>query len=654
MPIRGKINVLNAKLLNVNFWFLLFAFISLGLAFNKIVLGIGFRVIPIVFILLGLITYLLNSRMSLYFFVFLLPIITAFPYFDPNGFPYNYMAVVLFYLSGIIIASIIKKEKIDFNYSWSIYYLFFLIIVWISSFFVFLKWSNITFSSLAFFKDTLVEPGGTRISFASIFPILTLLLFSVSPYIVVLLKKNRILEKKLFVFLLPGYCISVLISLYQMFVDPYFLKMKMKTWVNEADQFSGGFSDFNSLGFFSGIMFLSFVIFLINYLNKNGNKSNSFKKTSFYITGIIFSITGIFVSGSRTAFIFIISSMFLFFFSRQVNKRLKLIALIVFIVFAFVGGGVLKERISDTFDKFYRSFSSDNFIQSLDNASNGRIKMFQHSSMILKKYSIAGVGTGGFLFYLKNLKHQKKYYEDLPLNHYLLIFDENGFVGLIAFILFLVVVIKDSKDKSYVILLATIYIALFVNNFFWFPESLLMFWIIVAIGSKGTIVVKSLNKKKMYAGIGLILIFIMANVFTFKVLHPVNLTAAKNIHYDYGFWYPEKDSEGNSYNWSKSESGIFLLISKEGISKKIKISCGAPLSHLKDKSQNLKIFWKGKLYREINFTENRSIKFSIKDKPYSKGFLEFRVSPVFNLKVLGLSDETRDLGVQVFINERNE
>ncbi len=632
----------------IEIWFLLFASISFILAFNKIVLSIGFSVIPIFFLLFGFISYLINSRISLYLFVFLLPIITAFPYFSPNGFPYNYMAIVMFYFSGILIASFLKKDELRFKNSWGKYYLFFLLFLWISALFIFLRWSNITYSSLSFLKNTPVEPGGTRSSFASIFPILTLFFFSISQYLPILLKRHKLNREKIFYFLLPGYIISVLISLIQMFIEPFFMKMKMKYWEEGVTQFSGGFSDFNSFGFFSGVVFLSFVMFLVNYLN-NKKDCVERKKITFYLGGIIFSLIGIFVSGSRAAFIFVIASMFLFFFSMQVKKSIKISILIIILLFGVVGGGVLKDRVVDTFEKLTKSFSSDNFIKSLDKASNGRIMMFQNSAEVLKKYSIAGIGTGNFLFYLKNLKYKQKYYEDLPLNHYLLIFDEIGFIGLFAFLLFLFVLIKNYSNRSYLVLLITIYIVLFVNNYFWFPENLMIFWIIVSFGEKDSTDFIAVSKWKKNFGLGLIIIFIITNLIYFKQLHPVYLNTVKKVSYNYGFWYPEKDNDGNVYSWSKGESGVYLVLSKEGISQKIKVFCGAPLTYLKDKRQNLEVFWKGKLFKKVSFKENKVFVFEIKDKPECEGFLEFRVSPMFNPKKLGLSGETRNLGIQIFL-----
>ena len=153
-----------------------------------------------------------------------------------------------------------------------------------------------------------------------------------------------------------------------------------------------------------------------------------------------------------------------------------------------------------------------------------------------------------------NLKYNQKYLEDLPLNHYLLIFDEGGFIALLAFLLFFITLIKNLKDKFSIFLIATICVTLFFNNYFWFPEVLLIFWIIVSIGEKNLISAGPIHKRKILSGIALISIFIVANIYAFRDLHPVNLTAGKNVLYDYGFWYQEKDNSDNKYYWSKVDA----------------------------------------------------------------------------------------------------
>jgi hypothetical protein len=52
------------------------------------------------------------------------------------------------------------------------------------------------------------------------------------------------------------------------------------------------------------------------------------------------------------------------------------------------------------------------------------------------------------------------------------------------------------------------------------------------------------------------------------------------------------------------------------------------------------------LHREIVFTGNNENSFKIDSRPLEGGFLELKVIPAFNMEKLGLSPETRDLGVQ--------
>ncbi|MCK4943499.1 MAG: hypothetical protein KAS65_07975, partial [Candidatus Aminicenantes bacterium] len=110
----------------------------------------------------------------------------------------------------------------------------------------------------------------------------------------------------------------------------------------------------------------------------------------------------------------------------------------------------------------------------------------------------------------------------------------------------------------------------------------------------------------------------------------------------------EKDKEGNKFQWTKNVAGIFIKLNKNGESPEIKLLCGAPLVYLRSKKQKVKIYWKGKLYQEVIFKENKYIFFKIKSQPLEAGFLEVKILPDFNLKKMGLSTESRDLGVQFF------
>ena len=133
-----------------------------------------------------------------------------------------------------------------------------------------------------------------------------------------------------------------------------------------------------------------------------------------------------------------------------------------------------------------------------------------------------------------------------------------------------------------------------------------------------------------------------------KSLHPRTWAKETNTRYDYGFWYLEKNQAGQPFYWTKAKSGIYLYLDEKGESNEFKIVCGAPLGHLKGKKQEVKIYWRGKLYKQFTFKQNGEFRFQIKDQEHQEGFLELRVDPTVNLKKLNLSPESRDLGIQLY------
>jgi ABC-type ATPase involved in cell division len=68
---------------------------------------------------------------------------------------------------------------------------------------------------------------------------------------------------------------------------------------------------------------------------------------------------------------------------------------------------------------------------------------------------------------------------------------------------------------------------------------------------------------------------------------------------------------------------------------------------LPDKKQVVDIFWRGRFLKSAVFLENSKYPLLIEDHDHREGFLEFRVRSTFNLKRMGLGQETRDLGIQL-------
>jgi O-antigen ligase len=641
------------------------------LAAYKIIIQLKFIPLPVFFFILGLVTYGLNKKKSLYLFLFLLPIVNALPDFFFNGYPFNYMGIALFYLAGILIsarffkrgftnlqgagtkseAKLEEENAFAFNFKWAGPYFLFLVILWISALFVLLRWSNITLPSLAFWKDTAVTPSGELVSFASIFPVVTLFLFSLAPYILVLIKNNRLEEAKVFKALIFGYTVSFSIGLFQKIFDPDF--MAIRWWGEKLNQYNGGFSDFNAFGFFSGALFFYLVMAMVNRLTEPGFKFTGNyllnREFLFNAAGLSITLIGVFLSGCRTAFLFVLFVIGFLFFTRKIKLYYKLISLLLIILLLIAAGGTLKKRMVAMADNAKKIGGSSNILTALDKVSNGRIEMMQRSIPILKKYPLTGVGSGNFLFFLKYRYLGEQYWEDLPLNQYLLILDETGLTGLFVFVCFLFFLLKQKRKKIYSLLLFSMLIAIFFNFFFWFPEVLLLFWIISSFAEEKAAVGNRIGrKKKVFFAAAILLLFVSFNIFHFDSLHPKTWVKEKDKEYGYGFWHLEKTPDDEVYRWTKAEFGVYLYLDKNGESKPFKLFCGAPLAKLEGKEQKVQVFWRGKLYKTITFKENKEFIFTVKNKPFAQGFLEFRVSPAFNLKKLNLSPESRDLGVQFY------
>ncbi|MCP5104383.1 MAG: hypothetical protein GY950_13425, partial [bacterium] len=456
----------------------LFCFLSLLVivtAFAQIVFHLHFWVLPSVFFAAGLAVTLWNRKYSLFLFLFLFPFINASPALFDTGLPFNYLAVPLFLLSGIVVAGVIRKatrteerdaaeEYLDKDfYS----YYFFLIFVLISAIFVFSRWSNITCGTIdAVGADTPVSPGGQRISFASIFPVVSLFIYFISPYIFFYVKKVNLKEKTVFSWLSYGFFVSVGIAVIQSISGRSLISDRLG---KELSQFYGGFSDFNAFGFFSGVMFL-WSTYEIRKKNIVG-----------YIT-FAASLGGGILSGSRTMYFFILAGIINIIFSFRANpgsdarkkqQRIVIALLIIGVVLVVVfAGGTLKERLSEGFS------GEKGFWEKLNAVTNGRVWMTAFSLETVRDNFVPGVGTGNFTFYLAYKNHGQEHLYDLTLNHYLLVFTENGVFAFLFFTFFMVFLFRRSTKK---LLLGAILFSLLLNNFFWFPEAFLLFWIVAAL-----------------------------------------------------------------------------------------------------------------------------------------------------------------------------
>lgn len=658
------------KEMNIKGWYMVMALAVIGLAFFKIAVHLDCWELPLLFFLTGVVTAGWGRRFSLYLFMFLLPFIPATPGLLGTSYPYNYLAIPLFLLSGIVLTVVVKGMRrretgeeqpgtrvgpvpVDFYY----YYLF-LGILLISALFLLARWSNVTLPSLAATAaDTPVSPGNPyspdiqRVSFATIFPVVSLFIYFVSPFIFFYVREYRLEEGKVFKWLSLGFYLSVGLAVVQKLSGHSVISDRLG---KELKQFYGGFSDFNAFGFFSGVVFL-WATYQIQKKNRWG------------IVTLGVALLGNILSGSRTTLFFILAGMVNLLIGglrgRRQRQRWVVIGLLAVVVLGVVfWGGTLTRRLGEGFTP------GKSFFEQLNSVTNGRVWMTSFALETMVYSPVVGVGTGNFIFYLSYmnylpfLQEGAVYTYDLPLNHYLLIITEGGVLAGLVFILFMWMLFRGSGQR---LLIGTILFSLLFNNFFWFPEAILLFWVLAGLGygrgcdgltggvdsGVGGVRVKgwrSWSGKRGVVAIGVMVVVIGGNMLWFKGLHPQKWAQEIGIRYDYGFWYEERDAGDREFQWTRERAGVYLKLDEGGESGVIRVFCGAPLDHLKGKKQVMDVYWCGRRVKRVIFKENREEVLQVKGRGNGEGFLEVVVRPVFNPGRMGIGSETRDLGVQFY------
>ena len=176
------------------------------------------------------------------------------------------------------------------------------------------------------------------------------------------------------------------------------------------------------------------------------------------------TLFGILISGSRSAFFFILAGLAVFLLNKNVRLRYRVLVIGAMILLLIVAGGTLTRRLGKMGKHANEILSGSDTLGALNNLTNGRIAMLRRWSTALGKYPLAGVGTGNFLFYYRFQNFGRIVYEDLPLNQYLHVAVETGFIGLLAFVFFLASLWWRQRRKADKIILAAILIILFVNT----------------------------------------------------------------------------------------------------------------------------------------------------------------------------------------------
>jgi len=616
--------------------FLFFVSISFLLHFGVLIFCYKIYILPSLILITGIIIRLLFKSNYLVVFSFLFPILSAFAYFESKGLPFNYILLPLFLLFGIFLGDLLdnRKKTLQIRNQVQTPYIVFLSIIFISVFFVILRWSNVTLSPLALFKNTPISPNGERLSFGIIFVAVYLGLFNVS-YLYYLFLQQTADKKKIIIAFLSGHSLSIICSFLQHF---FHLKLFL------SKRYNGLASDSSSFGLLSAVsLLLSWYIFY------------KYKKKYLSIIFLVFSLSGIFNSFIKIGALAILFAIASYIFSAKKHSKAIIAAVVIFVIltstFLFFNPQISpKFAFITELKKSIKSMS--NILSSrklsehdVSNIVASRYLVWNYAYKSFKKFPLAGVGVGNFLYWVIYNRFGKKYRHHLPQNQYLLFSTSIGLIGILVFLYFLFILWKK-RNKAEKWLLFIILFFIFFNHYLWFPECFLVFWIIASLRTgKDNI---SIKKTHLISIAIILILFTVSNICNVNRLHPKNWAMKTETRYDYGFWYKEKNTKGEEFRWTKNKAGIYTKLNEKGISTQIRIYCGAPIYKMRNTRQKVEIFWKGKLYKEFIFRKNKDALFQIKDKAFDQGFIEFRIHPSFNLKKMKLGEESRDLGIIVY------
>jgi putative inorganic carbon (hco3(-)) transporter len=307
--------------------------------------------------------------------------------------------------------------------------------------------------------------------------------------------------------------LSSLMLFFQYSINPYVGSFRF--WV-ETGRLNATFTDPNSLGAFTFLMFPIFITMII-YCKK------WYLKLIFSIASIILMIM-IILSGSRSSLLGIVITIIFFLVLgisiglkklRLFNARKKLyvilsiiliiILLLSSLLFVFLVDNPVKsklltigliQRATESGITFFSYLKTAGFTEALKSISNYRYIFGKMAILMFKDYPLTGVGTGGYLIELSDYYYN---YErgftifDFSGNYYLQILSEMGAAGLILilFIFFLImkkvsIFLRRNKNaaKPWVLWgLFISFISMLVIQFFGphtnFSEIQFVFWIIV-------------------------------------------------------------------------------------------------------------------------------------------------------------------------------
>ncbi len=476
---------------------------------------------------------LYKIKIGLYLFIFFIPLLNSFTTIL-NVRPVEIILYLFFaFTLGFFVNNsykiqssryILLKSDIDFDEELKVPILFFIIIVVISSLITIYRYANFVPFITSKYHDLTVNVNGVRSTGSISWTIKFFLNYIIGFWLIFIIfnivKKTKEIIISIIV-LISSTVVSTVVVFYQYFFHPTFGSFTY--WV-ETGRFNSTFTDPNSLGAFTALLFPIFLVMII-YLKRWQLKllfSILFLPYLFMlllagsrssVIGIIFVILSFLVIGIIKIVKVIKNKIISISKIKKIIILICILSMVLIIILLAVFSVLFINNIEDPnitkFSMINRTMESiiafniyasrHGLVEGIKSISNYRYIFWERAIQMFKDYPVTGIGTGAYIIELPNYHGLDFTLVDYAGNYYLQVLSELGLIGIIPILFIFYILIKKviiylrrskniKKDKNINWILIGLFmsfssmlIALIFGPHTNFMEIQFTFWLIIGL-----------------------------------------------------------------------------------------------------------------------------------------------------------------------------
>ncbi|MFB0564481.1 MAG: O-antigen ligase family protein [Candidatus Aminicenantaceae bacterium] len=340
---------------------------------------------------------------------------------------------------------------------------------------------------------------------------------------------------------------------------------------------------------------------------------------------IIFALFIFPSSGSRSGFLGLAVSFFVFFllflikYKTSTKKKFIFVISFFLVVVIFLLSFFFFSRQTNLFDRLDRSLSILGNKDSVETIFVGKLNLWTAAYHMIKDYPLSGVGLGAYIVELPNYSNLLGFpvkHTDSAENYFFQVGSELGLIGIfLVFWLFFEIIrhLRSSwksilnGDRNTFILIGIIagIVSIFVNFFFHSYigsfEIKYFFWLLIALAFAYP---QALKKSEHSIGFGskfivaaIIFMVVYGAVHLWNSTHSLSINSETKTYgwtQNYGLYGVEEDNRGFLFQWAKKSAGITV----ENLGPILVIPMVASHPDIEEYPVKVKVFSANKYFRK--------------------------------------------------------